>query len=45
MDRPEILGEAFNFSNELQITVLELVQKDLDVNGQILSGAGNSEPS
>lgn len=29
MDRPEILGEAFNFSNELQITVLELVQKIL----------------
>ena len=29
MDRSEILGEAFNFSNELQITVLELVQKIL----------------
>lgn len=27
MDREEILGEAFNFSNELQITVLELVRK------------------
>jgi CDP-glucose 4,6-dehydratase len=29
MDRSEILGEAFNFSNELQISVLELVQKIL----------------
>jgi len=29
MDRKEILGEAFNFSNELQITVLELVSKVL----------------
>ncbi len=29
MDRPEILGEAFNFSNELQISVLELVHKIL----------------
>jgi CDP-glucose 4,6-dehydratase len=25
--RPELRGEAFNFSNELQVTVLELVQK------------------
>ena len=29
MERKEIWGEAFNFSNELQITVLELVQKIL----------------
>lgn len=29
MDRKEVLGEAFNFSNELQITVLELVRKIL----------------
>lgn len=29
MDRKEIWGEAFNFSNELQITVLELVRKIL----------------
>ena len=29
MDRKEILGEGFNFSNELQITVLELVRKIL----------------
>jgi len=27
MERQEIWGEAFNFSNELQITVLELVEK------------------
>jgi CDP-glucose 4,6-dehydratase len=29
MERKEILGEAFNFSNELQITVLELVRQIL----------------
>ncbi|MGD2180254.1 GDP-mannose 4,6-dehydratase [Lusitaniella coriacea] len=29
MDNPEILGEAFNFSNELQVTVLEMVEKIL----------------
>jgi CDP-glucose 4,6-dehydratase len=29
MERKEVLGEAFNFSNELQITVLELVNKIL----------------
>jgi CDP-glucose 4,6-dehydratase len=29
MDRKEVLGEAFNFSNELQITVLDLVRKIL----------------
>lgn len=31
MARSEVLGEAFNFSNELQITVLELVNKILDL--------------
>lgn len=31
MDRPEILGEAFNFSNELQITVAEIVEKILQL--------------
>lgn len=25
--RPELIGEAFNFSNEIQVTVLELVQR------------------
>lgn len=34
MDRPEILGEAFNFSNELQITVLDLVQKIVRLMGE-----------
>ncbi|NUN63498.1 NAD-dependent epimerase/dehydratase family protein [Pseudanabaena biceps] len=29
MDRPEILGEAFNFSNEIQVSVLEIVRKIL----------------
>jgi CDP-glucose 4,6-dehydratase len=47
MDRPEILGEAFNFSNELQITVLDLVRKILalmhqeDLDPVILNQAGN----
>jgi CDP-glucose 4,6-dehydratase len=27
MDKPKIRGEAFNFSNELQITVLEMVDR------------------
>jgi len=31
MERKGIWGEAFNFSNELQITVLELVQKILNL--------------
>ncbi|MEB3340123.1 GDP-mannose 4,6-dehydratase [Okeania sp.] len=39
MDRKEILGEAFNFSNELQITVLELVRKIL-----VLMNKTNLEP-
>lgn len=34
MDRAEILGEAFNFSNELQISALEMVQKVLEVMGK-----------
>ncbi|GAB4300373.1 MAG: GDP-mannose 4,6-dehydratase [Oscillatoriaceae cyanobacterium] len=34
MDRTEILGEAFNFSNELQITVLDLVQKIVRLMGE-----------
>ena len=29
MERPEILGEAFNFSNEIQVSVLEIVRKIL----------------
>jgi CDP-glucose 4,6-dehydratase len=30
-EKPELRGEAFNFSNELQITVLELVKKILEL--------------
>jgi len=43
---PELKGQAFNFSNELQITVLQLVQKilhlmDSDVEPRILGQATN----
>lgn len=31
--RPELRGEAFNFSNELQVTVLELVERILTLMG------------
>lgn len=31
MERSEILGEAFNFSNEIQVTVLEIVRKILEL--------------
>jgi len=31
MDRKEVCGEAFNFSNELQISVIELVNKILEL--------------
>lgn len=34
MDRQEVLGEAFNFSNELQITVLGIVQTILALMGK-----------
>jgi CDP-glucose 4,6-dehydratase len=36
MENKEIHGEAFNFSNELQITVLEMVEKILEVMGSNL---------
>ena len=29
--RPELRGMAFNFSNELQVTVLELVERTLEL--------------
>ncbi|MCL4378882.1 MAG: GDP-mannose 4,6-dehydratase [Actinobacteria bacterium] len=46
MDNPKLYGEAFNFSNEIQITVLELVDKILELMGSklkpvILNEAGN----
>ena len=31
--RPELRGQAFNFSNEMQITVLELVKRILRADG------------
>ena len=36
-ERPELRGEAFNFSNEIQLTVLELVERILHVMGSTLS--------
>lgn len=44
--RPELKGEAFNFSNEIQVTVLQIVQRILDLMGaglepQILNEASN----
>lgn len=43
---PELKGEAFNFSNEIQVTVTQIVQKILDLMGaslepQILNEASN----
>lgn len=45
-ERPELKGEAFNFSNELQITVLELTEQILkrmnsDLMPQVLNQASN----
>ena len=30
-EKPELMGEAFNFSNELQVTVLDIVNKILEI--------------
>jgi len=30
-ERPELIGQAFNFSNEIQVTVLQLVQRLLEL--------------
>lgn len=35
--QPELRGEAFNFSNELQVTVLDMVQRILDLMGSDLT--------
>jgi nucleoside-diphosphate-sugar epimerase len=43
--RPELRGEAFNFSNELRISVLELVQKLLAVMGSNLEPDVRNEAS
>ena len=42
---PDLRGEAFNFSNELQVTVLELTQKILDVMGSDLKPDIRNEAS
>ncbi len=43
--RPELRGEAFNFSNELRISVLELVKKILDMMGSSLEPDVRNEAS
>ena len=43
--RPELWGEAFNFSNELQITVLDLVQQVLRAMGSSLAPYVQNEAS
>lgn len=44
-ERPELWGEAFNFSNELQITVLDLVRRILDQMGSSLRPDVRNEAS
>jgi len=43
--RPELRGEAFNFSNEVRISVLELVQKILAMTGSNLEPDVRNEAS
>ncbi|HEY3328881.1 MAG TPA: GDP-mannose 4,6-dehydratase [Capsulimonadaceae bacterium] len=43
--REELTGEAFNFSNEIQVTVTELVQKVLDAMGSSLAPVVLNEAS
>ena len=43
--RPELRGEAFNFSNEIQITVLDLVQRILRLMGSDLTPEVRNEAS
>lgn len=43
--RPELRGEAFNFSNEIQVTVLDLVSKILSVMGSTLEPDVRNEAS
>jgi CDP-glucose 4,6-dehydratase len=42
--RPELTGEAFNFSNELEVTVLELTRRILRVLGSSLEPEIRNEP-
>ena len=44
VSNPELAGMAFNFSNEIQLTVLELVQKILDKMGSGLTPEVLNEP-
>ena len=43
--RPELKGEAYNFSNEIQVTVLELVRKVLKLMGSDLEPEVRNEAS
>ena len=43
--RPELRGQAFNFSNEIQVTVLELVDKMLKLMGTDLKPDVRNEAS
>jgi CDP-glucose 4,6-dehydratase len=43
--RPELIGHAFNFSNEIQITVLDLVQRILTAMGSSLEPEVRNEAS
>jgi CDP-glucose 4,6-dehydratase len=43
--RPELRGKAFNFSNELQVTVLELTQRILSMMNSDLSPDVRNEAS
>ena len=43
--RPELRGEAFNFSNETQVTVLELVRRILTLMGSALEPEVRNEAS
>ena len=43
--RPELRGEAYNFSNEIQVTVLELVRKVLKLMGSDLEPEVRNEAS
>ena len=44
-EKPALLGEAFNFSNELQVSVLELVKKILEIMGSNLKPDVHNEVS
>jgi len=44
VSRPELAGMAFNFSHEIQLTVLELVQKILDKMGSDLQPNIQNQP-